>query len=166
MTTPAEDPLETYKRNLRMAERAHDEASVETRTMLGTVITFGSEALKAAALINGGSAAAMLAFIGTGRQPVTLDTIQALRLFGFGLLAATVATGGAYITQYLYQNASDARSLHWEHPFVRQTKKSARFAWFGIGFHTATALLVIGAYGSAVAGLLVIAGTLVPMPAK
>ncbi|MCJ2036421.1 hypothetical protein [Methylobacterium sp. J-068] len=166
MTAPAEDPLETYKRKLRAAERAHDEVSTETRTMLGTVITFGSEALKAAALVNGGSAAAMLAFIGTGRQPVTLDTIQALRLFGFGLLAATVATGGAYITQYLYQNAIDARAREWEYPFVRETKKSRLFARFGMGFHAVTALLVIGAYGCAVAGLLGIASTLVPMPAK
>lgn len=166
MTTPVEDPLETYKRNLRMAERAHDEAGVETRTMLGTVITFGSEALKAAALVNGGSAAAMLAFIGTGRQPVTLDTIQALRLFGFGLLAATLATGGAYIAQFLYQNAIDARSFHWEHPFVRSNRRSRLFLRFGVGFHAATALLVIAAYGCAVAGLLGIAGTLVPMPAK
>ncbi|TXN40693.1 hypothetical protein FV232_24645 [Methylobacterium sp. WL30] len=166
MTEPTEDPQETYKRNLRMAERAHDEASVETRTMLGTVITFGSEALKAAALINGGSAAAMLAFIGTGRQPVTLDTIQALRLFGFGLFAATAATGGAYIAQYLYQNATDFRSYHWEYPFVRVSKKSRIFLRLGIAFHLATMLLVFIAYSCAVTGLPDVASTLVPMPAK
>jgi hypothetical protein len=83
-------------------ERAESE-----REMFRTVITYGSEAMKAAILVNGGAAVALLAFLGSSkgislaRVPTSLLANAVLFLVG-GVLCAAIAVATAYLTQFYY----------------------------------------------------------------
>jgi len=59
---PPERPEQAQAR-IRQAEREHDEYRKLLGAMFTSIITFASEALKAAALVNGGAAAASLALV-------------------------------------------------------------------------------------------------------
>ena len=157
---------EQFERRIADAQAAHAKADRDAVAMFPAVVTLASEALKAAALVNGGSAAAMLAFIGTGRQPVTPDTIWGLKVFGFGLIASAVATAFAYLAQYSYLGEIRVVERTWTHPYFGAVRASRAYRRAAIDFHAAGLLLVLGAYGCAAVGLIDIAGTLVPMPAK
>lgn len=163
--TPPET-LEMIDKRVGLAQREHDRSDRTTAALFPAVANFAVEALKAAALVNGGSAAAMLAFIGTGRQPVTLDTIRGLELFVTGLLIAAVATAVSYLAQFFYLREMQELSHVWDHPFVVATPTSKRANRTAAAFHILGVVLVLSAYGCAIAGLLFVASSLVPMPAK
>ncbi|KTS10773.1 hypothetical protein SB2_12125 [Methylobacterium radiotolerans] len=154
------------EKRVGLAQREHDRADRSSAALFPAVANFAVEALKAAALVNGGSAAAMLAFIGTGRQPVTLDTILGLKLFGVGLLIAAAASGFAYLAQFSYVVAMQKLTYTWDHPFVVETPASKWANRAAVAFHLVGVACVAVAYGCAVAGLLYVAGGLVPLPAK
>lgn len=122
--------------------------------------------MKAAALINGGSAAAMLAFVGTGRQPVTLGTILGLKSFGVGLIVSALATALAYLAQFFYALEMQSLRTDWNFPFVYATPASTRARKLGVGFHIVGIIFVLAAFGCAAFGLFTIANGLVPLPAK
>lgn len=68
-------------------------------------IQFGKEALRAAMLINGGAAVALLAFVGgiwpkEPKAEIVNCLAWALILFSAGLLLGAAACSTAYITQY------------------------------------------------------------------
>jgi hypothetical protein len=91
---------------IRQGERAHDQHRKSLDDMFGSVIAFATETLKSAALINGGSAAATLALISQvleKRPPLAAAMIWPLRFFGFGRLAAVVASGVSYLAQICFQ---------------------------------------------------------------
>jgi len=67
----------------------------------------GAEALKAATLINGGAAVAILAFIGhlasiNAKPPVVMDFAKPLRSFVVGALLGVVASGVTYLAHMFY----------------------------------------------------------------
>lgn len=133
--------------------------------MLPVVISMGSEALKSATVINGGSAAAILAFIGTGRQAFTSGIATGLKCFGVGLAAATFATGVSYVAQFLYARELEARRPVGDPPLVEETEKSRRFKQWGFWVHGAAILSAVTAFILAVIGLLVFADSvLLPSP--
>src|SRR4051794_30518270 len=74
--------------------------------MFRSLVTTAKDAIKIILLINGGSAVALLAFIGhlqtagTTGFPQLLAT--AMLLYVFGVLFAAVAAAGFYFTQYTY----------------------------------------------------------------
>lgn len=92
-----------HERNL-----AHYDAQQQhALEMLRSVIGNGQAALKSALLINGGAAAALLAFIGNiwtkdiataAVAPLTNSII----FFAFGVLSAALGAGTTYVTQYCY----------------------------------------------------------------
>ena len=98
--------------------------------MIRSVFAYGQAALKSSILINGGAAAALLAFIGkiwseeTGQAAVTALT-NAMVLFSFGVLAGAIGIAATYFSQLSYTSS-------W--------KKT------GIGFHVFTVLIVAAAY--------------------
>ena len=161
----AETPEQTAKREAA-ARWEHDRADRTGAAMFPMVSSFAVESLKAAALVNGGSAAAMLAFIGTGRQPVTLDTILGLKLFWGGLLASAVATALSYLAQYCYLREMQQRIPIMVWPFIQPTPASRRSYRLAIGCHVLGISLVLASFGCAVWGLLLVANSLVPLPAK
>lgn len=81
-------------------------------------------------LINGGAAAALLAFIGNiwakGVAPEAVSSLtSSIAFFAFGVLIAAAGTAGSYFTQYCYAKG---------------------FQWMAIAFHTLTVVVVIGAF--------------------
>ncbi len=106
---------------------AQQKHSVE---IIRSVFAYGQAALKSSILINGGAAAALLAFIGkiwseeTGQAAVNALT-NALVLFSFGVLAGAIGTAATYLSQLSYTSS-------W-------TK-------IGVGFHVLTILIVAAAY--------------------
>lgn len=163
---PPVETAEAIERRVALAQREHDRLDRGAAALFPAVANFAVEALKAAALVNGGSAAAMLAFIGTGRQPVTLDTIRGLELFVAGLLVAAAATAVAYLAQFFYLREMQGMSHVWVFPFAEATPASKRAKRFATMFHVLGVVLVLSAYLCAVTGLVFVAGSLVPMPAK
>lgn len=162
---PPETP-EMVKERVGLAQREHDRADRSGAALFPAVASFAVEAVKAAALVNGGSAAAMLAFIGTGRQPVTLNTIWGLKLFGIGLLISVAVSAAAYVAQFFYLREMQQLDHVWRYPYVVGNAASKRSKRIAITFHVVGVALVLASYGCAVWGLLSIAGSLVPMPAK
>lgn len=78
--------------------------------MFKSIIGYGSAALKSAILINGGAAAAVLAFIGNiwskGTAPAAVSHLTgSIVYFSFGVLTAALATATSYFTQYFYGEA-------------------------------------------------------------
>ena len=95
-----------------------------------SVIGYGQAALKSAMLINGGAAAALLAFIGNiwikGVSPDAVNSLtSAIAYFAFGVLVAAIGTAESYFTQYCY---------------------SESFQRSAIVFHTLTVLFVLGSF--------------------
>lgn len=170
MQRPASDTspetTEMIKERIGLAQREHDRADRSGAALFPAVASFAVETLKAAALVNGGSAAAMLAFIGTGRQPVTLDTIFGLKLFAIGLLIAVAANAASYVAQFFYLRQMQQVDHVWHHPFVVGNHASNRSVRIAVTFHIVGVALVLASYGCALWGLLSVAGSLVPMPAK
>lgn len=160
------ETVEMIEKRVALAQREHNRSDRSAAGLFPAVTGFAVEALKAAALVNGGSAAAMLAFIGTGRQPVTLDTIRGLELFAVGLLIAVAASAVSYVAQFFYLRQMQQLDHVWHHPFVVGNSASNRSKWVAVTSHVLGVALVLAAYGCAVAGLLFVAGSLVPMPAK
>lgn len=81
---------------------AHQRNALESSR---SVITAGQAALRSVTLINGGAAVAMLALIGNiwakGAEQATVDSLsRSIGYFASGVLAASVASGGTYISQY------------------------------------------------------------------
>lgn len=157
---------EAIENRVKLAQREHERADRAQVAMFPAVTGFAVEALKAPALINGGAAAAMLAFVGTGRQPVTLDTILGLKAFALGLVLAALATASTYLSQYFYLAQMRGTKHEWHYPFVFETDESRRALRFAISFHIVAIALVLAAYGCAAFGLWSVAGSLVPLAAK
>jgi len=98
--------------------------------MFKSVISYGAAALKSAILINGGGAAALLAFIGNIwtkgiAQAAVGPLTSSISYFSFGVLVAAIGTAGSYFTQYYYNEG---------------------YARVGIAFHVLTGVLVVGSY--------------------
>lgn len=124
--------------DVKLAEYAHernlahyDAIQAHNREMLRSVIAYGQAALKSTILINGGAAAALLAFIGNvWGAKLSMVTVSGLTnsvlFFAFGVGAAALGTACTYCTQYCYTG-------HW--------KKT------GVAFHILTVVLVLAAFG-------------------
>lgn len=160
-----ETPEETARR-LASAQREHDKIERLNGAMFPAVASLAVETLKAAALINGGSAAATLAFIGAGRQSFTESIIWGLWAFGSGVLFATFATALSYVSQYFYFISTKSYSLEWEEPFVRDTPGSQATARVAIGCHLASVIVVLTAFGCAALGLFLAARGIVIPPSR
>lgn len=161
---PGETPAQTKRRG-KEADLAHERHLQGVRVLLPTVIGFGTEAMKVALLLNGGTAGAMLAYIGAGRQDVTPEIITAMWSFGTGLLLASAAHPAAYITQYIYQLYEANKAHILSYPYVEETKRSRRYFKLGIAIHIACASLVMSAIGCAGYGFYNAASSLRPMVA-
>jgi hypothetical protein len=156
MGNPPETPEQSQAR-IRLAERQHDEHGKQLAATFASIITFASEALKAAALINGGAAAASLALISQvidKRPSLAGQMISPLRLFAAGLLAAVVATGLSHLAQLCFQNYGAKHELLWHHPWTRPMPSAARWNGRGVGFQVAAIFLVLSAYILALSGFL------------
>lgn len=107
--------LEHYKANLQNwveTNKRNHEGQLE---MFRSVITSGQSAIKSSFLLNGGSAVALLAFIGHLAQvkPALVATFaECLMPFCYGVLAVAVTAGCTYLSQWFYASSkSCARKI-------------------------------------------------------
>ena len=104
------------KCDLRLAHyQARNQSRIENfKEHFGAVTAFGQNAIKIALLINGGAAVAILTKLGATSSLPGAAFKSSLSLFAFGVLAAAVASGGAYWTQYSYAKRV-RRKAFWLH---------------------------------------------------
>ncbi|CAK2015994.1 MULTISPECIES: hypothetical protein [Vibrio] len=84
-------------------------ATIHQVEMFKSVIASGQTALKSSMIINGGAAAALLAFTGKiwiegSNALVTNALTSSIFMFCIGILAAAFATGTTYLAQFSYGN--------------------------------------------------------------
>jgi hypothetical protein len=101
--------MEAYRAELSAWVSSRQQDHEHNLEMLRATITTGQSALRSALLINGGAAAALLAFIGSAWSSNRIaealpDISAALLLYVFGVLAAAVAAGATYLSQAGYGN--------------------------------------------------------------
>ena len=92
------------------------EENQETTDLRKSLVTLAQGVIKAAMLINGGSAAALLAFVGQVwsediASSVIGPAIYAIATFAFGVFLAAISVALAYFAQLNYYRGSN-RSLH------------------------------------------------------
>jgi len=117
------------------AIRAHDRANADLNFANQGALNLSASTLKSLLIINGGAAIAMLGFVsslagGTGIESQMLAlAANPITYFAFGVAAASLASGLAYIVMYL-QAAYHATFKHqWEHPYVVAGKRTKLTFW-------------------------------------
>jgi hypothetical protein len=154
------DPKEELALRVRTAERAHD-----TTTDFGAKANEGAvkaaeEAIKAVILINGGSAVAMLAFIGTVASKDLLSGAQLAQIsrpllwFGFGVASAVVGSAMAYFTNLMIAESYGRMERSYQVPFVRDTALSKRHRLLGEIFRYIGVVAVTASIGCFIVGLI------------
>ncbi|MFA7585631.1 MAG: hypothetical protein WCY11_05455 [Novosphingobium sp.] len=97
--------VELYKAKLQTWVEDHKRSHNQSVEMFRSVITAGQNALRTAFLMNGGSAVAVLAFIGhlaTNAESKVPLFAPSLAIFVTGVLVAAVASGVTYLSQWFY----------------------------------------------------------------
>ncbi len=129
-TRQHESSLAQYQAENERNIAHYNAQQLHTVEMFRSVITYGTAALKSAILINGGAAAALLAFIGNVwskgvAEGAVAPLTAAITYFSFGVLAAALGTATSYFTQFYY---------------------GEKYHRTGVVFHTLTVVFVVGAY--------------------
>jgi hypothetical protein len=147
-----------FEVNQRAAERAHDAAD-ELGKLLNEAATRDAQGvIRVLLAINGGAAAAMLAFTGglVARSQLPLTSIAPvtanLKWCASGLVASGTAAVMAYLTNYSYAAAAGYRLRNWEHPYVHPTRKAkgclyAAYVFHAVGVSAAMIGLGLFVYG-------------------
>ncbi|WP_417542941.1 hypothetical protein [Methylophaga thalassica] len=110
-------PISSFEHQVSLAEKFATQCNEDKRMkheesleLLKSVISSGANAIKAAILINGGGAVALLAFAGNAKDNpilVNIDSISlALFVFCLGVFLASLSSGITYFTQYLFHHFS------------------------------------------------------------
>lgn len=144
-----------HERNSAVADAVHQHHREALQNLVGSVIGFGTEALKAAALVNGGSAAATLAFISQTidkKQPLALALVGPIKWFAWGLLLSVIATGVAYVAQMCIATSWSKDEYSNEHPYIRETRATENWRDTGIVLQVLSIGLVILSYVFALLG--------------
>ena len=113
--------------------------------MLRSVITLGQGALRAAMLVNGGAAVAILGFLGSawtkGVPQATLTTLpRSMLFFAVGVLAAGLATGFTYLSQAAFASEQRRRGEVMRRIVIALIVAS--FVMFGLGSWVAYAVFI------------------------
>jgi hypothetical protein len=122
MTSEQEPPFDYHKwiedNRRRDAERAHDNEFQFSQNVNEAAVNSGNLALRTVLTINGGSALAVLAFIGnalvksdSNLAPKLLHVTETLVWFAGGVVIVSVAMGFAYFTNYAMASASRGWSI-------------------------------------------------------
>lgn len=155
----SEDEQEFYtKEQIEAAQRFHQSHYQGALQLGSTVITYGTEAMKAAAFIAGGSAAALLAFMSAlvGKDQLVLASWLPwpLAAFVISLFFACVASSISYLTQLCYNNSRATEKLTWKWPYSEETKISLAYNWAGRILHVLAILAMLGSYITLIVGYL------------
>ncbi|WP_085026904.1 hypothetical protein [Ensifer aridi] len=125
-----------------------------------SVISFGLEAIRTAALINGGAVIAVFAFLKAlygADGPEAKAMIGALQpaafMFAAGAIFSGLASGFAYFAQYLYPATHVKWQLTWEFPYIKEGEGADRLRRFAAFWHALCIAFVIASYSITVLAL-------------
>jgi hypothetical protein len=144
---------EIKKFRLSIAEKAHENQIEFARAANLAAVSTGTETVKAILLINGGACVAVLAFIGSlvSRGQGVTDLAGSLVWFAAGAVFAVMSAAFGYLTNLSYFSESNARTRHFDEPYVRDTNASRRHhvagcitRWVTIGCSIAGILAFVG----------------------
>lgn len=141
--------------NRQLAQEAHDFSRKAVLAMHQSTIQYGVEAIRTAALVNGGAVVAMLAFeasIFKDKEQLALSLAPSIGIFLLGVILSGSASGTAYASQAFYERAESRVQLYFEHPFRRSTPQSKVCRRWALFFQIATIALVILAYLAIITG--------------
>lgn len=144
---------EKERRNLEQARRQHDDLTKLGMAYLTSAVTMSSDAIKAAAVVNGGPAAALLAFLGTGRTTPTWAYLASLAVFAAGFLCASFSSAFGYGAQLNYGNEQMEMKRSFDHPYAHETEASEASRKRALRYHSLGFWFVMAAYGLAVLGM-------------
>jgi hypothetical protein len=160
-----------HDRNIRAAERAHDNVNALARIAAEASTKDAQEAIKISFLINGGATVAVLAFLSTfaTKPGITAADLRVIAhsLFWFiaGIIFAGITAAIAYLTNSLYAGNFLDQERVWEHPYVKETTSSKRkfrwarrFNWIGFILAWISLLLFICGVFVAAKGILSLVG--------
>ena len=131
------------------ARLAHDQLGQLQRSANEAAVKGGDAALRAALLINGGAAVSVLAFIGglAAQDRIKLDQLKgvadSLGLFAFGVLAAVMGMGLAYLTNWVTAIALGSVERLSHPPYLRLGKNTAILNRVRHGFHAAAVVAAL-----------------------
>lgn len=137
-----QEPLEAHHREFHRLNLEHQHSSAQE--LFRSVIAAGQSAMKAALIVSGGSAAALLAFAGSAwsaLKPEGIDFLaSALALLAFALLSSTVSVGFSYLTQSSYMDG-------WgEADDCAADRRGDRFNFISCGLVILAYVLIFSAY--------------------
>ncbi|WP_043620285.1 hypothetical protein [Ensifer sp. ZNC0028] len=149
-----------WKLNHEAALIQHNRHSATSGILLESVFSFGLEAIRTTAILNGGAVIAVFAFLGAlyGKDGSAIELARELLpaafTFAVGALLAGVASGFAYFAQFLYSGAHDDVKLTWEHPYCDNPPSQDRRLRWGIFWHVLCVCAVLASYGCIILGLI------------
>jgi len=148
-----------YELQRQDAQRAHDRLGQFQRSVNEAAIKGGDAALRAALLINGGAAVSVLAFIGglAAQDRIKLDQLKAvadsLMLFAFGVVAAVVGMGLAYLTNLITAIHAGSVERLSHPPYLRPGKNTATLSRMRNSFHAAAVVATLASIALFVWGM-------------
>lgn len=151
---------EEFDLRVKAAETAHDVFHKNSANVFNMVAGYGNAAMRAPAIAAAGGIAGVLGFYSANRatlrtSPSALfDFNWSLGWFFIAVLLCVIAPGIAYLCQTCFVKSLGEQRLSYEHPFVHDTKASARWRWVGIGMQVLTIGLVAASIFAIVNGAL------------
>lgn len=144
------------EKNREDAQRVHDNNRESIIKSNEATVSSGSNAVRAALIINGGAAIALLSFIGglVGDGKLTigsqlLSVTEPLRYFAWGVALSAVSMAFGYLTNYSATGILQNQKHIWAHPFLEETTHSKRWRGWYNGFlicSVVTAILSLAAF--------------------
>ncbi len=150
----------TYEIQKEDAKRAHDKHLDFFKNLNEASIKSGELALRTILIVNGGAAAATLAFIGGLAGQGKISTAQlgsftgGLIFFAYGVVASALGIGATYFVHFFTGGAEASKTLTWEHPYINDTPSTKRWMWARHFFHFLAAVLALSAILLFVFGML------------
>jgi hypothetical protein len=138
-----EQAAKAQELNIRIAERVHDENAAYLARMSEQIMKDAWATLRTLVLINGGAAIAILTFVGgIASKPdhnlaQLVGVAKGLRWFAWGVIAAALASGISYLTNFFYGSSGNSMTRDWQHPYLLMTP------WAKAYFLSAKALHVV-----------------------
>ena len=122
------------EKNREDAQRVHDNNRESIIKSNEATVNSGSNAIRAALIINGGAAIALLSFIGglVGDGKLTIGSqlqsvTEPLRYFAWGVALSAVSMAFGYLTNFSATGILQNQRHIWKHPYLEETSGSKRW---------------------------------------
>jgi len=142
------------------AIRAHDRHHAMIDMLNQAAVDSSEKFLKTCVIVNGGAAISILAFVGgiASKEKELMQKLlpiaNSLSIFAYGVLAAAMGYGFAYLTHYFAGRNLSKSILTWQHPYSKSTTGSNVAGFLSMFCHCVAALATIASIGCFIIGAL------------